>query len=49
MKGPLLFGIILLLFSNIVIASSHYTYENAERLKPLINWYDYGPEAFITL
>jgi len=27
-------------------AANHYTYENAERLKPLINWYDYGPEAF---
>jgi len=36
----------VLLFPQISIATSHYTYEHAEELKPLINWYDYGPKAF---
>ena len=37
---------VLLFFPGIANATSHYTYEHAEELKPLINWYDYGPEAF---
>lgn len=29
-----------------VFATSHYSYEHAEELKPLINWRDYGNAAF---
>jgi len=41
--------IIALLFLSLfpfISAHSHYSYEHAEELKPLINWQDYGPEAF---
>jgi len=49
MKKISLFLIILLLLPLIPAqAPNHekYSFENAERLKPLINWRDYGPEAF---
>jgi len=45
-KFLILILIILFLFPQISIAASHYTFERAEELKPLINWYDYGPKAF---
>jgi len=36
-----------ILFSSVIIsATSHYSYEHASELKPLIAWQDYGPEAF---
>jgi len=38
--------ILLLIFSSTVFASSYYTYEHAEELKPLIKWQTYGPDAF---
>jgi len=38
--------LIFVLLCSPVIASDHYTYENAEKLKPLIEWRDYGPVAF---
>jgi len=45
MKKTALITIILLLVPT-VFASSHYSYEHAEELKPLIEWEDYGPDAF---
>jgi len=36
----------LILISPLVLATSHYSYEHSEELKPLINWNDYGPGAF---
>jgi len=41
-----LFLMLLLIFSSTVFATSHYSFEHAEELKPLINWNNYGPEAF---
>ena len=46
LRGVFLSILVFLIYSNIVIATDHYTFEHAEELKPLINWYDYGPEAF---
>lgn len=39
---------ILVIFSVVpaALAHDHYSYELAEQLKPLIEWRDYGPEAF---
>ena len=36
----------LLLLLQVVSASSHYTFKHTEELKPLIEWHDYGPDAF---
>jgi len=38
--------LIILLTLPTVLATSHYSYEHAEELKPLIDWRDYGPSAF---
>ena len=48
MKARLLLMITLLSFfaTQSVFASSHYSYEHAEELKPLIEWRDYGSAAF---
>jgi len=40
------FIIIFLLLISFVYAEEKYSFENAERLKPLIKWRDYGPGAF---
>jgi len=45
-RNILLSFLVLIFLSSYSIAASHYTFEHAEELKPLINWYDYGPEAF---
>jgi len=45
-RNSLLSLLVLILSSSYSFAASHYTFEHAEELKPLINWYDYGPEAF---
>ena len=37
---------LLLLIIPTVLASSHYSFEHAEELKPLIEWRDYSPESF---
>jgi len=44
----ILFTIIFLTFVSftLVQAQEKYTFENAERLKPLIEWRDYGPDVF---
>ena len=36
----------LTLLSTLVMAEEKYSYENAEELTPLIEWRDYGPDAF---
>ena len=41
-----IFLLVLIIIFPSVLATDHYTFEHAEELKPLINWYDYGPEAF---
>ena len=46
LKNIILIVIIFFFFPGIANATSHYTYENAVELKPLIEWYDYGPDAF---
>tara|TARA_Y100000310_G_scaffold124700_1_gene123404 strand:- start:29483 stop:31873 length:2391 start_codon:yes stop_codon:yes gene_type:complete len=38
--------LILILTLPLTFATSHYSFEHAESLKPLINWNDYAPEAF---
>lgn len=39
--------ILLILLSTSIIAQEHkYSYEKAESLKPLVEWRDYGPDAF---
>lgn len=38
--------LLLLSIAAPVLAKSHYSYEHAEELKPLINWRDYGNDAF---
>jgi len=38
--------LLLLIFTQPLQALSHYSYEHAEELKHLIEWYDYSPEAF---
>jgi len=38
--------ITLVLLIPFAMAHSHYSFEHAEGLKPLINWNDYGPAAF---
>ncbi len=40
--------LLLLLILPITLAHSHYSFEHAESLKPLINWHDYSPTAFST-
>ena len=45
-KGFWIFVFIFIFAVNGVFASQHYSYEHAESLKPLIEWRDYGPEAF---
>jgi len=45
MRGKLLLIAVILLIAT-AAAQEHYTYENAERLKPLIEWRDYTPSAF---
>jgi len=45
-KFYVIFFVLSFIGINVVTATSHYTYEHAEELKPLIDWYDYGPEAF---
>lgn len=44
MKFKILFLLLLILPQ--VLATSHYSYEHAEELKPLIEWRSYGPESF---
>lgn len=46
LKFLILISFILFLFPQISIATSHYSFEHAEELKPLIKWRDYNPKAF---
>jgi len=46
MKKLVILSIWMLLLLQVVSASSQYTFEHAEDLKPLIKWRDYGPDAF---
>jgi len=46
LKLFILISSLLLLFPQISIAASHYSFEHAEELKPLIKWRDYNPKAF---
>ena len=46
LKLFILISSILFLFPQISIAVSHYSFEHAEELKPLIKWRDYSPKAF---
>jgi len=46
-KKFLIFAFLVLILSTFIVsAQEKYTFENAERLKPLIEWRDYGPDAF---
>ena len=45
-KFIILLTLITFLFPQISFATSHYTFEHAEELKPLIYWRDYNPKAF---
>jgi len=45
MRLQIYFFIFLILTSS-VLATSHYSFEHAEELKPLIDWRDYGQKAF---
>jgi len=47
-SGVLLLVIVFLLYSSIVSATNHYTFEHAEEMRTSgrIDWRDYGPEAF---
>ena len=38
--------ILLIILIPHVLATSHYSYEHAEELTPLIDWRSYGPEVF---
>ena len=38
--------VFLLIFTPSVFSSSHYSYENAIKLKPLVDWHSYSPNAF---
>jgi len=47
MRKRLFLSVLILLLSlQLAQASSHYSFEHAEELKPLIKWHDYGPDAF---
>jgi len=48
-KGVLISSLCLIIILSllpVVLATSHYSFEHAEELKPLIDWRDYGPGAF---
>ncbi len=42
----LLLLLLFFIFVPTVLATSHYSYENSEKLKPLIHWREYGQDAF---
>ena len=46
MKKLAIIILLMLLLLQVVSASSNYSFEHAENLKSLIDWHDYGPDAF---
>lgn len=46
LKRYFLLFFFLILLSNLALANEKYSFEKAEELKPLIEWREYGPDAF---